>query len=81
MNPRPFQAVTLRNILVEQGVFEASLAAHLGITKSGLSRKINGSRSWKLDEMTRAAKYLGMNVDEVFPPVEYIKSLSRSVKE
>ena len=69
--PRPFKAIKIRKILDGQGYQEQVLAAKLKITKSALSRKLNGSRPWGLEEMERAAKFLGLRVNEVFPPEEY----------
>lgn len=66
-NPRPFVAIKLRELLVERGCQEQVLAYQLKITKSALSRKLNGSRPWKLEQMDDVAAYLGLPTDEVFP--------------
>jgi len=66
-NPRPFCAIKLRQILKDRALQEQVLASKLGITKSALSRKLNGSRPWKLTEMNRVANYLGMLDHEIFP--------------
>lgn len=52
------------------------LANELGLTKSAISRKINGSRPWKLEEMTAISVFLDLTAEEIFvemfstPPVE-----------
>jgi hypothetical protein len=67
---KPFQATTLREILEEEGILEFVLAEHLGLTKSGLSRKLNGTRPWKHSEILATLTLLrrepGSEV-EVFP--------------
>ena len=65
-NPKPFKATRLREILEEKGMMEIVLANQLGLTKSAISRKINGSRSWKLSEMTAIAVLLEMPAEEIF---------------
>lgn len=71
MNPKPFRAIRLRKILEERAYEEQVLATKLGLTKSGLSRKLNGSRPWGLEEMEKVARVLELDVNEVFPPEEY----------
>ena len=68
MKPQPFVASYLRQVLFDRQIAEQDLARAMGLTKSGLSRKINGSRPWTHDEMGFVARYLGMDVGKVFPP-------------
>jgi transcriptional regulator with XRE-family HTH domain len=69
-NPKPFEAKKLRIILAEKGIMEQVIAHKLKLTKSALSRKMNGSRRWTLTEIDRICKYLGMSEIEVFPREE-----------
>jgi hypothetical protein len=32
-----------------------------------MSRKINGSRPWELEEIERTARHLGMTAEQLFP--------------
>jgi hypothetical protein len=70
-------AETLRKILEEKGIMEFVLADHLGLTKSGLSRKMNGDRPWKHSEILATVKFLEYQpgdetkvFPEMFPPKE-----------
>lgn len=69
-NPKPFVAKKLRTLLAERGVMEHVIAHKLGLTKSALSRKMNGSRRWTLGEINRVCNYLSMTEEQVFPREE-----------
>ena len=68
--PKPFRAIRLREVLVERGLQEQVIAHRLGITKSALSRKLNGSRPWSLSELDKVARYLGLPAEDLFPRSE-----------
>lgn len=67
MRPKPFVAETLRNTLTEEGMLEHTLAKGLGLTKSGLSRKMNGNRPWTLEEINKACQILHRKPEFLFP--------------
>ena len=45
------KALTQRRIIKEMGMMEQVLARKLNLTKSALSRNINGSRPWTEEEI------------------------------
>ena len=70
-SPRPFQAKHIRDLLAQRGMVANDLAFRMGLTKSAVSRKLNGSRPWTLEQMEKAARVIGVPVDQAFPPEEY----------
>ena len=48
-------------------ITQTSLAPKLGMTQSGLSKKLRGDRPWTLDELYRAAAALDCNVVDLLP--------------
>jgi hypothetical protein len=55
-----FEAKTLRKILEQKGIMEFVLARRLGLTKSALSRKMNGTRKWRPEEIQGALDLINM---------------------
>lgn len=56
----------IRRLLERRGMQEQVVAHSLGLSKSGLSRKMNGSRRWKAHEKRRLASLLGVEESSIF---------------
>jgi transcriptional regulator with XRE-family HTH domain len=51
----------------DRHITQTAMAPRLGMTQSGLSKKLRGDRPWTLDELYRAADALGCPLDELLP--------------
>lgn len=45
--------------LRRRGIHQQMLAAYMGMTQAAVSNKIRGVRPWSLEDMTKAAEFLG----------------------
>lgn len=57
----------LARYIREQGRLKGWLAAQIGVDRSRLSRLISGETTFRLDEAARAARALGVDIDELLP--------------
>ena len=71
MRDYKFKTVTLMQIMEDRALMAQVLAKDMGITKSALSRKINGNRPWTEVELKRVSQILNLPQSIVFPPEEY----------
>lgn len=65
----------LRKYIRWQGTTQEALAAHLGISRVALYRKMAGRTPWRLSECYRTLRFLELPVDklqEVFPEEDQI---------
>lgn len=49
-------------------ITQTAVAPRLGLTQSGLSKKLRGDRPWTLDELFAAAEVLDCDVRDLLPP-------------
>lgn len=70
MTEYKFKARRLLIIMESRAIMAQVLARDLGITKSALSRKINGSRPWQLDELKKISQILNLPQGFIFPALE-----------
>jgi len=57
----------------DRHITQTAMAPRLGMTQSGLSKKLRGDRPWTLEELYRAADALGCEVEELLPPLNRIR--------
>lgn len=65
------RGVVAGNVLSLMGrnrISQAKLAAALGMSQPSLSKRINGSKSWELDELEKVAAYFGREVTALLVP-------------
>ena len=60
----------VRMSLAKQHRSAMALAAHLGISRGTLSRRLNDSAEWPLDDAVAAADWLGIDTAALFAPVK-----------
>ena len=68
---------TLKNILFASEITYAQIAKKIGISENAVNFKINGKRSWWIEECVLVTKLLGYSdLIEVFPEIveKYLKS-------
>ena len=54
----------------DRHITQTAMAPRLGMTQSGLSKKLRGDRPWTLDELYRAADALGCTLEELLPRMD-----------
>lgn len=60
----------LRSLLVEREVHEATLALALGLSKSAMSRRMNGAMEFRLAELRSIADFLEVPLEQLLAPAE-----------
>lgn len=64
----------------KRGISQKQLAKEIGITQKQFSKKENGQTRFYIDEGYRIAKYLGVNLWDIFLPSTYLKD-NKKLKE
>lgn len=59
-------ASAVRSVVAGKGVTGSQLARHLNRAQSYASYRLNGKKSWTMDEVDQIAEYLGVEVDDIF---------------
>lgn len=59
----------IHQIMWRQRMTQGQLAARLGLTQTGVSRKIRGERPWFARELLEVAKALNTQVSALLPPL------------
>lgn len=57
----------VHNLLWDKRIPQKSLAEHLGISESTLSKKLRGDRPWTIEELLTAAKFLDAPIGDLLP--------------
>ena len=57
--------MALRVYMIAAGLNQKQLAQKVGMTPASLSRKINGTREFKISEVMAIKEALGMSTDEI----------------
>jgi len=60
--------VTIRMLMIRNGLTQDELAKKLGMSKSTLNRKLNRKTPWLLDECLLLSNILGVTLDDIFLP-------------
>lgn len=76
MNADQIAGEHIHVLLRRQGIAQTELADALGINQSALSKKLYGRRTWMLDEVIAAARFLRVSVDELLPGNDYAPVLA-----
>ena len=58
--------VRLQNILLEHNVNQSQLSIAIGVSRFAINRYINGSREMDLDTALKIAKYLKVELDDIY---------------
>lgn len=58
-------------LMLRRGVSKARLADEIGVSPSGVSRRLKGNTEWTLNEMRVAARLLGTSVAFLLGEVDY----------
>lgn len=61
-------------------ISQVSMAARMGMTQPGLSKKLRGERKWLASELAVAAGLLGVSMDELCPATERTPQLADLVR-
>lgn len=72
------------HLMWDKKLTQTAFGLMIGVEQSGLAKKLRGTRGWKLDEIYRAAKSLGVTVDELMAdthPSDYKAPVSHISKE
>ncbi len=59
----------VRVALAERGVSQTQLAAAIGMTADGLSRRITGKVAFRTDEIIGISEHLGVDAGRFFRPI------------
>lgn len=60
---------------------QTEVAPLMGLTQSGLSRKMRGVRSWSLDELLQISEILKVPATELLPPEMAAKLLAQAISD
>jgi transcriptional regulator with XRE-family HTH domain len=63
LTTKPF--INIRIMLARHGVTQGELAEKLGITKSAITKKLDGVLYWKLPELLIMKEIFGLTIDEL----------------
>ncbi|WP_336627338.1 MULTISPECIES: helix-turn-helix domain-containing protein [unclassified Microbacterium] len=66
-------ASRVRSILAARRIPRKTLAPILGMTPSGTSRLVNGRTTWMAPEIVVVARFLGVSIDDLFPPQTWLE--------
>ena len=61
-NTYPVHVERIRSVMASKGITQSELAAAVGLTQSGVSRRLSGAQSFRTDELLRIAEYLGCSL-------------------
>lgn len=70
---KPIEGSVNRRIVMlmwDRKLTQTKLATSLGLTQSGLSKKLHGRTGWGVDELAQAAQILGTTVGFLFGETE-----------
>lgn len=59
-------AAAVRGVVAGKGVSGSELARHLNRAQSYASVRLNGRKSWTMEEVDQIAAYLDIEVDDIF---------------
>ena len=59
----------LPDLLADRGVTQQQVADLLGLSQAAVSRKVNGQRPWRLEEVRQVAGLLGVTPADVLEAV------------
>lgn len=59
-------AAAVRSVVAGKGISGSQLARHLNRAQSYASYRLNGKKSWTMEEVDQIADYLSIEVEDIF---------------